>query len=422
MGNTFLSVGIAIFFQGEKIEKLKAMKKNLCLFMLLSILFTGYAQAQSARVTLTPDKRVADYGPVIKDALTDLANKGGGTLTIPYGEYPILTGVVFENHKPGLVINITGQKDSKGRTPVFSDRNRAKKPHLFFWLIGNIANPRLTVNVSNIQIIGNNMPYTSSNPFYGSGAEPVPAFRCSNVYTVSFSNVIIKDVYGDGIALINGFDNHNNDKKNRIESPVIRNCKILNCWSWNGKDDGGDGIMMWSVNRPVIESCTILNDLNVTKYFSRAGIVIEHNSESAVIRNNTIGGYQRNIHIEGTYGGHIVEKNRFSQSSIAVTLNEFSLGGSAALYKPIKIINNTIEYTPSRYNIKRPFREWSFISMTMKGDNLNDVIIEGNTFTYTGTDSRSVQSKKQSDLNDPDNVYIQTRGYKKVRQGKNTFK
>lgn len=361
----------------------------MCFFLLS---YMASAIGQKASILLKYDKNIKDYSPIIKDAIKELTEKGGGTLIVPYGDYPVLTGVIFESHRPSLILNIVGRRNALGQLPTFFDRDKSKKPHIFFWFIGDIANPRLTINVSNIQVIGNNFPYYKGHPFYEKGATPCPAFRCSNILTANFSNVIIKNVYGDGIALINGFDNHNNDKKNRIEAPIIKDCQILNCWSWNGKNDGGDGIMLWSVNNPIIENCIILNNINTTKHYGRCGIVLEHYTEKAIIRNNKIGGYERNMHIECDYGGHLIERNTFSQSKIGITLSEACNQDPDLkhLYFPIKILNNIFEYRGEMEKNNLIRNDFGYISIHKKSFMLEGLTIKNNRFL----DQRSISKGK----------------------------
>lgn len=122
----------------------------------------------------------------------------------------------------------------------------------------------------------------------------------------------------------------------------------------------GDGILFWAAKNPRVENCVIYNDISYTRWIGRIGIVLEYNTENAVIKNNIIGGYNSNIHIELTYGGHQILDNRLLAAVTGVTLNESideAMPGYAdymAKVKPSIIKGNYMEYNLERikYNVE----------------------------------------------------------------------
>ncbi|MCE7058628.1 right-handed parallel beta-helix repeat-containing protein [Dyadobacter sp. CY343] len=385
--------------------------------------------SQTSIKTITYSDTVKDYGPVITRAFEDLIKAGGGTLRIRYGIYPVRSAVVVKRKQDTPKITVTGLKNSKGKLPILRDTNSAVPPHHFFSFEGNIDNPTMVVKISNLEFVGNNKPYSKGHPFFGNENMIYKhAIGGINVKTMTIENVTIRNFYGRGI-LIGNYLGGKYTRKKRVESPVIRNCRIYNVWGYSKRDDSGDGIEFISVNKPTVENSTILNNLAQSKYIGRCGIVMERNTEKAIIRNNKIGGYARNIHVECDWGGHLIEKNNFSQSSIAVTLSE-DCGQSIDLkdqFSPITIRNNTMVYNQEyhTYNIKRsPF---SFISIHKPTFMLDGLQITGNKMTLLGV-KKPVQAKQPIQAQNArvaseavNTRYIDTKGQSNVKISGNSF-
>lgn len=362
---------------------------------------------------------ISDYANIIKAKLNEIADHGGGTLIVPYGEYPLRSDMIFERHTgPAFAVAIVGIRSENGEFPLFYDRDQSKKPHQFFSFQSNWNTPQMSFSVRNLRFEGNNHPYSPSHPFYGSGAVPRPCISGKNVATGTVKNVIISNIYGDGIFFVNGGAN---GKNTRIESVVIKSCKILNCWSDNLLNNTGDGIMLWSCNKPLVEGCIISNDVNVTKHYSRGGIILEHGAEKAIIKNCFIQGYQRNIHIECDYGGHLITNNKiYRNSKVGIVFSE-DCGqdiNEQTDYSPSKVINNEFLYDQNylEYNANHA----TFIYIYKKSFVLNGLEIKDNTFHFKEKNSPPDRAQYLK-FSHPFNVYIQTHGQENVTISNNQY-
>jgi parallel beta-helix repeat protein len=362
---------------------------------------TGYV------LQLEYNSAITDYAAIIKDKLTEIADHGGGTLVVPYGEYPIKSEMVFARHTgPAFHISIKGERGPNGQFPLFYDKDPGALPHQFLSFQSNWSNPQLSFSVSNLRIEGNNVPFSASHPFYGPLAVPQTCISGRNVHSGTVKNVIISNVYGNGIEFVNG---GTSGKNTRVESVVIKSCKILNSWSDNLQDNSGDGIMLWGCNNPVVQNCIISSNPNTVNYYPRCGIVLEHGSEKATIRNNYIEGYKKNIHIECDYGGHLIENNYLMKNGrwgIVFVESCAQDPAQANDYSPCKVRNNIFQYDQTYLQYGADHR--AFISME-KSFVLDGMEITGNKFVF---DEKGSNNDRANYINthEPYNVYIQTHG------------
>jgi hypothetical protein len=413
------------FHQSVTRTGMKQLKTYFLLFSLVTLsAFQSFSQGKLSKVqTISYSDTLKDYGPLLQRTIEKIMASGGGTLLIKYGEYPLLTPIMVKNEGNSPKIIITGVKSKSGKLPVFIDADSKKSPHHFFHFSGNINNPSMSVTISNIAIIGNNIPYSSTHPFFGKeNAIYSLAVAGINVKSFKVTNVNVKNFYGRGIYIANFHDRKFN-RRYRVESPVVRNCQIINVWGYSKRDDSGDGVEFISANNPIVENNTILNDLAQTKYVGRCGIVLEHNVEKAIIRNNTIGGYQRNIHAECDWGGHLIEGNSFSQSSIAITLSE-DCGQPESLkseFSPNIIRNNKMYYKQEYKKFSIPKSTYSFISIHKPSFMLEGLQIVNNKMFYT-IDSKLDQSRTAKNILEKNkNIYIDLKNQSKAVVKGNQF-
>lgn len=239
------------------------MNKILSWLVLFTIGIAINAHALVNR-TLNVSKGVNDYGPVILNMMKEMAQSGGGTIKFGPGVFPVLTPVDFQNQKDVLSFSFIG---SGQNATILQDTRTSAQPHTFLKLTGAFYKPLMTLKVSDLSIVGNNVPYGPSHPFFGSkGTAYSFAIIGQNLKTAGITNVTIKNFYGTGIMLGNSDANKDNAKLRRMESPVISKVSIINTWAQNNRDDSGDGIMLWYVNKPTVQYCNISNSLNQSKY------------------------------------------------------------------------------------------------------------------------------------------------------------
>ncbi len=372
---------------------------------------TGYV------VRLQFDPSIEDYSTIMTQKCDEVLNHGGGTLVIPYGTYTIKKTTQFKrDYGPAVSFAVVGERGPNGELPIISYEDQSIKPFRAFMFVSNYNAPQMSISVRNLEFRGNNSPYSSSHPFYGPLAQPRPCISGYNIVTANIKNVVIKNHYGDGIVLTN---EGTTGRNKRIESPVIKSCKILNCWSDDFNNWDGDGIMLWAVNKPIVEGCIIDNDVvNTTHYYPRCGIVMEHSVEDAVIKNNYIGGYTKLLHIECDYGGHVIEGNKFVRDKISSILFVQNCGQNPADgYKPTKILNNEFLYDQTYQEYGADHR--CFIYMN-KSFTLDGSIISGNKFTFAEKNS---SSDRQHYINTTAeyNVYIQKHGQENLTISNNQY-
>lgn len=404
---------------------MKNMMLKLKVVLYVMVAFCSVAPAFAAKtneIRLQTVPALNDYSEPIRNALNTLKAQGGGVLVIPYGKYPVLSEVRIESGEQVMEIELRGEKSATGELPLLFDTDISRDPHSFLTFTGNKdIQAGLTVRISNLDIQGNNIPLDFSKgdtPFVldegQTDIEPNPnlprdkhyghpfffradtgyscGIKAHDIKSLHVDNVVVRDIYGNGILLANYANpeyagikpNHHN-----MGGSSITNSKIYNTWQWHASDDSGDGIMLWDIGSPRIENNLISNNIAHTRWSGRCGIVVEHHAANAVIKNNTIIGYARNIHIENTFGGHQVINNRLLGSDIGVVLNEpdsLHPAESKPYLKPNLIQGNFLRYDQERERFGvHPFGgPKAFIDVTVYRSNmaLQGTQIIDNTFVY----------------------------------------
>lgn len=182
------------------------------------------------------------------------------------------------------------------------------------------------VIVKHMHIMGNNPPYNGRHPYINKPAY-VNGLAIFNLAKVVIRDNIIENIYGEGINLNNFILT-----PQTFSSVLISNNKVLNCWGMNHNggvvnDDYGDGVYVARATHPIIKNNDILNNVGYTHYMGRAGLVLEYDVSNAVVKNNNISGYDRNIHIESDLGGQLIEGNSLSASDIGLYIYSTHLIG-----------------------------------------------------------------------------------------------
>lgn len=381
--------------------------------MVLLITHAVCANAQGKVVHVKFSPEVEDYAPLMLKALQEVYEAGGGTVEVAYGIYPLQTVVNFAAQtRKDAKVAVKGIKNAAGEAPVFFCDAEPGKTHKMFTFTGSVSpGTHLSVEVTGIKIVGNNVPVnrkTSNVP--GDDGESPPwkiipwsnqpdelhyghpfmhhanswgdAIVGINLKTIQVDDVEIREIYGNGIFLANYGDMDHQ----RMEAPSITNTKIINTWQWQDGFITGDGIILWAVNKARIENCTIYNDIAYTRWIGRSGIVVEHFSEGFQIKNNIIGGYGRNIHIENTYGGHEISNNKILASDFGVFLNEpeWDKPELMAKVKPVVVKENYFEYNMERITYKTfPFGgRRALVDTFLLSKKLNGLQIIDNEFIY----------------------------------------
>lgn len=278
-----------------------------------------------------------DTGPLLLCFDSATRQKGIVVVTIPYGIYKISKTLICNiGHCSQLIIRGLSRN---GKKPLIeSDKFiTILEIYSYYW------SPKGKVTISGLSIKGNNLPFSSTHPYYDK-----PAF-CSGIHLLNLKDVKVvnnevNNIYGNGIFI--NYSNLNlNDLNNRFDLVIVAENEVLNCWglhptqSKNGTfDDYGDGIYINSAKKGQIYNNEIINNIRETRQFGRAGLVLETNDEDCQVRNNYIEGYDRNIHLEGDIGGHIIANNTLEDSDFGILIYDVP----TIKIKPIKIISNKI--------------------------------------------------------------------------------
>lgn len=324
---------------------------------------------------------VTDDKAAIQNCIKD-AYENKGVAVITPGKYKISKAIYFFL-KDNELLSIKGQTDKKGNYPViFTDQFQS-----LFVFEADRNKPVGNVSITQLELRGNNVPYSASHPYFGQHDKYVSGVGLFNLRTVAVSKLIVRDVYGEGIDVRN-WNYQNNPLNNRFTSVKILNNKILNCWGANPPkpgggpaDEYGDGIYVSNATNILIQGNQVINNLAVTKQFGRAGLVIEYNCEGAIIEKNTISGYDRDIHLEADFGGHIIRNNRLTGTDFSICVWGNLTTGKQ---EPISIVNNYLsnEGIPSNLNLitVRSQDERALIAFYAEKDSRKNSIISGNTF------------------------------------------
>jgi parallel beta-helix repeat protein len=302
---------------------------------------------------------VKDYGAK-GDGITDdtksiqaclnAAMRQGGTVVLPSGNYKTSRNLNLYYHSDVDII-IKGNEANIYPTDkyyyIFCDNSTvSKKP------IGSVTITGLTINASKL-------PHPQA--YYYDNASCAYGVFLTNLRSINIEDCQFSNIYGSAIKLVYMDDMAD---MNSNTSVTIKNNKILNCWGMNptkdyydknnpqkmAYDNYGDGIAIWGYSNAIIDHNYIFNNLAQTKYYGRAGIVVEHNASNCTISNNTINGYDRGIHLEYDKGGHTIINNRLSGSDVGI----YCWLSDNYNNKPSTIDNNSFSYAGEvkKYNLK----------------------------------------------------------------------
>lgn len=276
----------------------------------------------------------SDDSKPIQKCFDDASRVSNATILFPSGTYLITSPIQY---KSGIKFSLEIKGES-GKSKLICNKLSS-----FFSVSGNLV-PNAIVNIHDLTIEGNNPPFSATHPYYNKAGMYVFAIALFNIDKATINNVIIKNIYGEGIYIVNDQRNKAPVSANSTQIRITNN-RILNCWGLHPtldkgfQDEYGDGIYLSNVSGATIENNIVKNDLNVTKQFGRAGIVLEFNCRNCIINKNQVSGYDRDIHIEGDLGGHIISNNNLTGSEIGVFSSLVCADGSA---NPITITNNYI--------------------------------------------------------------------------------
>lgn len=348
--------------------KLKSFFTLLVICLSLGLFGADETLAQNKVVRLEFSPQVEDYSTVVRDALDEIYRSGGGTLEVAYGIYPFKQTMYLDRRGKEVDIAIRGIKNPAGQRPIFyCDAEPGKTHQMFVFVTGWVD--CYAVDITGIEIQGYNVPVnraaanvekpsgnisgdqTYGHPFLYRNGNNGDAIRAANLRTVHVDDVVIREIYGNGIFIAN-----TGSKPTEFsESPSVTNTQIINTWQWQDGFLTGDGILFWSAKNPRVENCVIYNDIAYTRWIGRIGVVLEHKTENAIIRNNIIGGYNSNIHIENTYGGHQILDNKLLAAVTGVTLNEPEPDKAVPDYAQhmAKVKPNVIQGNYMEYNLER---------------------------------------------------------------------
>ncbi len=232
------------------------------------------------------------------------------------------------------------------------------------------------IKVQNLGLESYNPPFSDKHPYVNKQNYMVGLY-IADKRNADVINVNVKNVYGQGIQIINTLMENVPDKA-RFKSVAIKNCTISNTWGLNPSTDSfGDGIYLSGVSSALIEGNKIENKLSLTKQLGRCGIVIEYNAQNCAVKKNKISGYDRLIHIEADYGGHVISQNELSGSDVGVLVSVTNLIPRSDV--PVDISDNIL----SNLNyIKTPLiktvREPRGLVMFDESDNRKGSIVRSN--------------------------------------------
>lgn len=238
-------------------------------------------------------------------------------IIIPYGKYKISRTLVIDFLKQE--IEVVGLVNSLNQVPeIVLDRNETVV-HVKGWLFDDSKG---VFKISNLSLQANNPAYSLSHPKINNNRWSA-GLLITDKSDVFISNVKVSNIYGTGIYVATTVQ-EKILRSARIKYLEISNCSVENVWGYNPSlDNYGDGIYVSNVASGSITKNTIFNNVSITKQLGRAGMVLEYMDEGIRMSGNSvIGGYDRALHIEKTYGGHNIVDNKFLGSDMSLIVYE----------------------------------------------------------------------------------------------------
>lgn len=368
--------------------KMLNKKVMLSFALLIAVLSNSCAQNKAVKIF-----NVRDYGAIgngitddyaaIQKCFDEALKLPDSKVLFPAGKYSISKGLVA--HYINNNFEISGGTSS-GVLPVII----CKSPVSVLSIRGYFDPKALgTFKINNLKIQGGfaKYPYNKQNVFINK-KQWFTGISITDKREISINNVTVSDIYGEGIY-ISSTQQTDIPLTARAQHVSITNSKVLNCWGFNpAADDYGDGIYLSNVASAVLRSNTIRNDFKITKQLGRCGIVLEFMAENCIVEKNQIFGYDRGIHLEADYGGHVINGNSISGSDMGIVLYNTAIVGHN---KPIKIINNNISNiglpkgtTLIRTRDVTAISDRSLMNFVALDGSRNGSLIQNNTFTISG--------------------------------------
>lgn len=331
------------------------------------------------------------------------AKSGSATVFFPEGVF--ITKKPISAFYTNYLLHVKGSGRSKTTLKNISSESVLQ-------IRGYYSNPSTgQFEIENISLEGQFPAYSIGSAFINKNKWYV-GLSVTDMHTVSINNISVQNIYGEGIYI----SNTNGDKaalNSRFKKVAISNSIVKNCWGLNPKlDDYGDGIYISHVESAYLQNNSIINDLQITNQFGRSGIVIEFKAEDCVIKGNVIQGYDRAMHFEDDFGGHIIEANKISHVDLGLVF----FNRKQELNKAVKILDNAF----SNKGLKKSFTSLirtrgidnisgrSFINFYAVGDVRAGSIIRNNTFVVDGKfqySSNSIVNIQADDIESSNNTY-----------------
>ncbi len=319
----------------------------ICLFFILGCT-TQKASVQSDPLNIGIFK-VKDFGAKPNDGKEDTdeiiaclaqAAQNGGTVVLEPGEYSVSSSLLVTFNGSGRKLTIEGNGATIKATKFI--------PSILDIRSANVSQNDLIIK--NLTLDGNTLPSARSALFDGTKWQR--GLNTKDLKTVTVSNTNIQNIYGNGITIYF----HRYTDSSQIDAPEffsIVDTKILNCSglkpntdpakksrSW---DHYGDGIYIRGGKNGEVKNCEVHNNLDVVGKVGRAGIALTAGPRDVIVEGNTIKGYDRGIHIELTYGGHILDDNDISDCNLGIIASASKK--NYITNNPLIIKNNKIQGT-----------------------------------------------------------------------------
>lgn len=333
-------------------------------------------------------------------------------IIFPHGRYRISQTIIL--HYLANEIEIIGLKKGDELPTIFSN-----DPNSLLSIRGYIKNESAgTVLIKNLKLEGGFDSYSHDNPFINK-IDWYYGISITDKKSAIVENVNVSNIYGEGIYISTTIQT-GIALSSRFDGVQIRNCKIINCWGYNPKNDNyGDGIYISNVRSALVSENLISNDFSTTKQLGRSGIVVEYMSQNCVISQNQIFGYDRGIHLEADYGSHKILNNNISGSDMGIVLENDEIEGHN---NPVLIRGNIISNFgfPKNKNLSRTrdisaLSDRSLLNFVARGKSRAGSIIENNKIIIDGNYdyfSNTIVNIKADDL------IIRNNQYKVLNRGK----
>jgi hypothetical protein len=240
--------------------------------------------------------------------------------------------------------------------------------------------PNTEINICGLKLEGinqtnNSAVYVDTSQQQNFTFKMGTGIHIENFKSVFIDNIIIENMYGNGITIYNRDYAYINDTV-KVNRNVIKNVWGLKyrqyCNNLGIKyDDTGDALRFEGIDSGESNSNYIYNDLSYTKQFGRIGLATcsEHN-RNTIADSNYIHGYDRNIHSENNLSGFKIRYNRITGSETGIvfdgnrdyTSNYFCPKANKSEISYNYISNEGIVYHPNLQKIYPPHLFFSPVS------------------------------------------------------------